>query len=155
EVRPNCLSSNFPREEIAVHLLHLENQTNCQGMAQNVRKLASSSLRRAILVLSDDYQNDQAVTMLRAGATEYLGISSDLCKLRHFIDLVGHGSGVAADSRAKSLDQPASSPFSYVLSTEMIEMMDQVWRVAPQDTTLFLTGETGTGKTQLARLIHE
>jgi transcriptional regulator with PAS, ATPase and Fis domain len=33
--------------------------------------------------------------------------------------------------------------------------MEMVHRVAPQDTTLLLTGETGTGKTRLARLVHE
>jgi transcriptional regulator with PAS, ATPase and Fis domain len=33
--------------------------------------------------------------------------------------------------------------------------MEQVQRVAPQLTTLLLTGETGTGKTRLARLIHD
>jgi two-component system response regulator PilR (NtrC family) len=34
-------------------------------------------------------------------------------------------------------------------------LMDQVQRVAPLDTSLLLTGETGTGKTRLARVIHE
>jgi two-component system response regulator HydG len=34
-------------------------------------------------------------------------------------------------------------------------LMEQVRRVAPQETTVLLTGETGTGKTRLARLIHE
>jgi DNA-binding NtrC family response regulator len=34
-------------------------------------------------------------------------------------------------------------------------VMDQVQRVAPQDTTILLGGETGTGKTKLAQLIHE
>ena len=43
---------------------------------------------------------------------------------------------------------------SFVLSPEMMEMMSQVRRIAPLDTTVLLTGETGTGKTQLARLIH-
>jgi two-component system response regulator HydG len=37
----------------------------------------------------------------------------------------------------------------------MAELMEQVRRVVPQETTLLFTGETGTGKTRLARLIHE
>jgi two-component system, NtrC family, response regulator HydG len=39
--------------------------------------------------------------------------------------------------------------------SQMTELREQVKRVIPQDTTLLLTGETGTGKTRLARLIHE
>jgi transcriptional regulator with PAS, ATPase and Fis domain len=37
----------------------------------------------------------------------------------------------------------------------MAELMEQVRRIVPQDTTILLSGETGTGKTKLARLIHE
>jgi len=37
----------------------------------------------------------------------------------------------------------------------MGRLMEQVQRVAPQQTTILLGGETGTGKTRLARLIHE
>jgi transcriptional regulator with PAS, ATPase and Fis domain len=33
--------------------------------------------------------------------------------------------------------------------------MEMVLRVAPQDTTILLTGETGTGKSRLANLIHQ
>src|SRR5207244_2674532 len=51
--------------------------------------------------------------------------------------------------------RPARDPSFYVLAPEMVELMEQVRRVVPQETTLLFTGETGTGKTRLARLIHE
>ncbi len=37
----------------------------------------------------------------------------------------------------------------------MAELNEQVYRVASQDITVLLTGETGTGKTRLAHLIHD
>jgi DNA-binding NtrC family response regulator len=37
----------------------------------------------------------------------------------------------------------------------MAEVREQIRRVVPQQTTLLLTGETGVGKTRLARLVHE
>jgi transcriptional regulator with PAS, ATPase and Fis domain len=37
----------------------------------------------------------------------------------------------------------------------MAQLREQVLRVAPQNTSILLAGETGTGKTRLARLIHE
>ncbi len=51
-------------------------------------------------------------------------------------------------------DTAEEDPFFGVQSSVMVELMEQVRRVAPQDTTLLFTGETGTGKTRMARLIH-
>jgi len=41
------------------------------------------------------------------------------------------------------------------LPPEMKGLQEQIRRVAPQETTLLLVGETGTGKTRLARLVHD
>ena len=46
-------------------------------------------------------------------------------------------------------------PFFDAFPPEMCQIREQVHRIVPQDVTLLLTGETGTGKTRLARLIHE
>jgi two-component system response regulator HydG len=49
----------------------------------------------------------------------------------------------------------AANPFLYDGGAGMDRLMEQVARVAPQETTVLLTGATGTGKTRLASLIHE
>jgi two-component system response regulator HydG len=46
-------------------------------------------------------------------------------------------------------------PFFDAFPPEMIVLRERIKCVVPQDTTLLLTGETGTGKTRLARRIHE
>jgi transcriptional regulator with PAS, ATPase and Fis domain len=46
-------------------------------------------------------------------------------------------------------------PFFDAFPPEMLQIREQVQRIVSQDVTLLLTGETGTGKTRLARLIHE
>jgi two-component system response regulator HydG len=55
----------------------------------------------------------------------------------------------------QNLEFNAKDPFFDAFPPEMVELREQIKRVVPQDTTLLLTGETGTGKTRLARLIHE
>jgi DNA-binding NtrC family response regulator len=44
---------------------------------------------------------------------------------------------------------------SDTVSSTMPDLMEQVRRVAPLDATILVAGETGTGKTRLARLIHQ
>src|SRR5579872_3226428 len=48
-----------------------------------------------------------------------------------------------------------ADPLHNALLPGLSELEGQIRRVAPLEATLLLTGETGTGKTRLARLIHE
>jgi len=49
---------------------------------------------------------------------------------------------------------PGDESFPFLAGGRMGEMIEQVRRVAPQDTTILLGGETGSGKTRLAGVIH-
>jgi DNA-binding NtrC family response regulator len=61
----------------------------------------------------------------------------------------------ATNALPQNWETNEEDPFFDAFPPEMIALREQVRRVVPQDTTLLLTGETGTGKTRLARLIHE
>jgi two-component system response regulator HydG len=60
-----------------------------------------------------------------------------------------------ANPAIRQRDFVEHDPFFDAFPPEMTTLREQVKRVIPQETTLLLTGETGTGKTRLARLIHE
>lgn len=146
-------------EDLALVLVHLPNGSNDAEVCRFLQTKATCQKSFATLVLSDEYRNHQAVAMLRAGAADYFGLPQDTTKMAYLIDvLTMRARGVENDSAApveKKSNAPKSVQTSYVLDPEMVEIMDQVRRVTGQETTLLLTGETGTGKTRLARLIHE
>ena len=52
-------------------------------------------------------------------------------------------------------DVDSLDPFLDAFPPEFQLLREQLRRVMPQDTTLLLSGETGTGKTRLARIVHE
>jgi DNA-binding NtrC family response regulator len=136
-------------------LLHLTPNGD-DGAATRLVGAAATHRSLPAVVLTDCYREHQAGALLRAGATAYLGMPVDPPKLAHLIDsLTSRSRGPVAP-----LTQPvsggdadaAADPFDGVLCPSLLE---QVRRVAPQDTMLLFTGETGTGKTRLARLVHQ
>src|SRR5947209_6599683 len=64
---------------------------------------------------------------------------------------IAEGAGAARPAAAG----PGAEALLDALPPEMKGLQDQIRRVAPQETTLLLVGETGTGKTRLARLVHD
>jgi DNA-binding NtrC family response regulator len=109
------------------------------------------------LVLTDQYVEHQAAALMRAGAADCLEVPVDQIKLAHLAD----AHTLRARFPARVARRPGAAralerdPHGDLVTAGMEDLMGQIRRVATQDTTVLLIGETGTGKTGLARFIHD
>jgi DNA-binding NtrC family response regulator len=107
----------------------------------------------AVLVLTEDKDKARAIALMRVGVADCLSIPLDINRLTYLVDSLTIRTRLAALSRGP---EPASvNDLAHVFPPGLSELAEQVQRVAIQDTTLLLTGETGTGKSHLTRLIHQ
>jgi DNA-binding NtrC family response regulator len=92
--------------------------------------------------LAEQYCDAQARALLRTGASAYLALPADATNLPRLVD-------------AFSQRRPAAPAVAPDQETEWPDLIGPLRRVAPQDIDLLLTGEFGTGKSRLARLVHD
>ncbi len=98
----------------------------------------------------------QAVEAMKAGATEYLTKPFDLDELKIAIDKALRLSDLAAEVERlrEELDREYDIEGIVAADPAMIDILDQVRRVAPTNATVMIYGESGTGKELVARAIH-
>ncbi|MCE9546749.1 MAG: sigma-54 dependent transcriptional regulator [Planctomycetia bacterium] len=120
----------------------------------------SSGRSTAAVPICDRYETPQAVKLLAHGAADYLARPLDLLRLAFVVDMLTFKSYYGAFPNAARLNAGLCSigsqpPFLYDKSEEMAGIVEQMRQLASLATPVLLTGETGTGKTHLARLFHE
>jgi two-component system response regulator HydG len=145
------------RGDVGLVLLHAAAAGS--AVAGLLNRLRAVRKRTPVIVLSERDDPEQELALFRLGVTDYFSRPLDLQRLERAIDShtadgrVAHGPEPAAELPVESLGD--SDPFLYAPGAEMGRLMEQVRRIAPLAATVLLGGETGTGKTRLARLIHE
>jgi DNA-binding NtrC family response regulator len=147
--------------EVALVVTHLARGADAAGVGRLLKAVTATRRPLATLVVNDLHQPEQTLALMRLGVAECLDRPLDLGRLAYLIDVLTvrarHAGRPAEPVAPLNPPREPGEPraFYYQSGSAMGRLMEQVHRVAPQDTTLLLNGETGTGKTRLARLIHD
>jgi len=139
------------RGAVTVALVHLGVGQPEEKVTSLLRTMTVERCPCATIVLVENSDEGRVSALLRAGATDCLLLPADRNRLAHLLETL------TIRSRLASTPAPVGDGedfFFDALPPGLDQLAEQVRRVAPQDTTLLLSGETGTGKTRLARLIH-
>ncbi len=173
ETRPIvCAASTSGYELVVSHLTGPQDISAAQAMLASAKAkglLGAKSLPRYVFVL-DQPNHREEYALRETGASEVMTRPLDLNRLSY---LMG---SVALDleaqrllGRRQTITPNIENPTTLTLETlqakafghgilfrsqRMLDLMDQLRHVIRRDSTILLSGETGTGKTQLAHLIH-
>lgn len=118
------------------------------------RKLKALDRKLPIIFITSDSASDTAIEAMRVGAFDYLSKPLNLEQLRNLV-----GSAVAArqlmdEPIALQIGEPDASGEQFVgRSQAMIEVFKQIGRVAAQNVTVLIRGESGCGKELVARAL--
>ena len=118
-----------------------------------LRDLKSAGYRADVVVLTAHGSVEAAVEAIRHGAADFLLKPADFELLRAVIDRLMERRRLENVNQALS-DRLGDGGLVAGADGPMRELLDTAARVAPSNTTVLLTGESGAGKQVVAEYIH-
>lgn len=129
---------------------------------ETLRALRRGGVEAPVILITSHASMDLALSAMKDGAHDFLTKPIPAAALSRIVrtllreggreatpvePLAGHGDGSTAD-------RGSDGPLMVGRSPAMVEVFKTVGRVAQTNATVLLSGETGTGKGLVARLIH-
>jgi DNA-binding NtrC family response regulator len=148
-------------DRIVVALVHLDGRTNVAGLTRILQAVARAGRPVATIVICEQENPEQALALARLGVAECMCRPLDLGRLSYLIDSLSIEARYARRKAPEPVMESGEvqslgdkSPFLWARDSRMGRLVEQIKRVAPLETSVMLGGETGTGKTHLAGVIH-
>lgn len=145
-------------DQVEVILLDL-NMPKMNGF-QCLEKLAEMQSSVPVIMLSSEHEASIAMKAVKLGALDYLTKPFDLDELftslrnARKISRIQKENSKLKEHLTGSISSPSSSVNIVAHSPATVEAQNKALKVAQLDSTVLLTGESGTGKGMFARFIH-
>jgi DNA-binding NtrC family response regulator len=113
-----------------------------------VRRLHAFDASLPIIVVAESSSEELAIEALKAGVADYFKVPFDVWELTVSMrDLI---------ATPRAAPPPSSMPEPAIIgsSRTMQDLRDYITRIAAIDTSVLITGETGTGKDLVAQTLH-
>lgn len=117
-----------------------------------VREVRARRPETLCVVMTAFASYENAVAAIKAGAYDYLPKPFTSEELEHLVRKISQL--VALQKENTRLRAASGDWFDGLTSRKCQDLQAVVERIAPSDATVLLSGETGSGKTELARAIH-
>lgn len=121
-----------------------------------VREAIASGIDTAFIMVTAFGSMETAVEALRAGASDYIVKPVRKEELLHRLARIAALRGLREEVQVlRKAANAGSAGYYRWRSPPMLELERMASRIASTDTTVLITGESGTGKGVIARAIHE
>ena len=111
----------------------------------------------AVVLITGQASVASAVAALRSGVTDYLTKPLDVDRLRVILNEVARSAGLVDEIQVHKDQLLETGHFGSLVgrSASMRQVYDLIARVAPSSATVFLSGESGSGKELVAKMLHD
>jgi DNA-binding NtrC family response regulator len=120
-----------------------------------IREVRRTDSKTLIAVMTAFASIENAIEVTKEGAFDYLPKPFTQVQLDHLLKKVRLIVSLKKENESLKNSRKRGHPFSGMTSVASQRLEQFVQKVAPTDATVLLVGESGTGKSELARFIHQ